>query len=817
MPQSSARRMAACSLLLLLASACNQGAAVPAAGTAAVVAANREGNAEAAPASGEKLPRFRDVQFYTTSQPAQGDPHVIQITTAMHNRGKVPLDVAAVLQAVAQAGFEGSRCSATIPAGGVFEWKYQARLPENFQRAVLTGEVTLQGVKDRDLFVALQGADPAGFDDRRVEKITARGAVVGTHAPRKFARVLASRQAQSKPAPVLELAARGSSQYRIVLEAHLAVPRKEGQTLDQWLAVPGLPPEQVDLLRAISDLVRCVRLQSGAELPVVLASAGGKGPAIRLQHDASRKIRATWAHPDAFQLRTAGGDVVIAAAEVDGLRHGIYTLLSDVLDCHWFQPGKIGEEFLIPADQTVHIPQLALDAAPSFYSASGMSWSYAPHWDRWNRTYINRGRMTFGHSWVSYVAPGEFPFEKFPDMYARDKAGQIRKFDNGWSSTNFCPTSPAVISVVAKKINAHFKANPAAIVASLDPNDYSPMCQCPRCLALDRKFGQDSEQAEEVADRLLWFSNEIYNRLEPQFRDKFLGILIYGYQMELPHTVQPHAHHAAMICNFPPRYDHTRPMNDPTSAKNRDFYRLVKGWGSRLKQFGFYDYYGHYYFFGPWGVIHKIREDMPEFRDIGGTFIMMEAEPCFASQGVNHYVASRLTWDVDADVDLLLAEFYEKYYGPAAEPMRLLWEMAERRYALTRPGTHAERAADDPEFWPEVEKFLQQAEQAVAGAGVPQRYKDRVQCHRDGLTYGKIMHRLLQISPHSSKRPPLDEKQKQEVLDILGRHRDQIAALKKKYTTGDYWPPFVPTYVWLDIDAKINELKKTGKFFLFEE
>ena len=87
-----------------------------------------------------------------------------------------------------------------------------------------------------------------------------------------------------------------------------------------------------------------------------------------------------------------------------------------------------------------------------------------------------------------------------------------------------------------------------------------------------------------------------------------------------------------MVCQFPRLFDHSRPFNDPTSKYARRFDELVKGWGSRLKQLGFYDYYGHYTFFGPWAIVHKMREDLPAFHDAGGTFVMLEASRISASR-----------------------------------------------------------------------------------------------------------------------------------------------------------------------------------------
>ena len=559
----------------------------------------------------------------------------------------------------------------------------------------------------------------------------------------------------------------------------------------------------------MADLQRCIKLQSDAELEVT-SQASAPSPAIRF----SLNPRGA-SHPDAYQLTTeSNGDVQIKANAFAGLRNGIYDLLSDHLDCHWFQPGKLGEEIVIPADKTVRLSKLNEATTPSFVSSMGTCWSASHIWDCRNRSYINGGRMNFGHSWEGYVNPAGYPYEKFPDMYARDREGKIRKRDNGWTWTNFCSTSPEVIEIVAKKVNERINGNKDVLVMSLDPNDYAPMCLCDRCLALDKKYGQKKENGEEVADRLLHFSKQIYDRLEPKNKHAFLGILIYGYQMELPISAKAHDHHAGTICNFPTRYDHTRPFTDPTSPKNRHFLELVKGWGSQLKQLGYYDYYGHWYLFGPWVMTHKMREDLPAFRELGGTFCVLECQPNFATQGINHYVSGQLIWNVNADVDEMMDEFFEKYYGPAEVPMRNYWRGAERHFALTRSGTHAERAAYDPAFWTELAGYLQQAEQAVSGSGVPQRFKDRVTFAKDGLEYGLA---ISKVSRETARSKVTSEQQRQKILQDLIKGDEVEKRMFKKYGSGDYYPPFLPTYFWPNLEKQIEKFKKTGAYTFLED
>jgi hypothetical protein len=478
------------------------------------------------------------------------------------------------------------------------------------------------------------------------------------------------------------------------------------------------------------------------------------------------------------------------------LRNGVYGLLADHLECHWFMPRQLGEELAMPVDRTISLPLLNETRAPSFASSIGMSWGAYSRWDRQNRSVINRGRMNFGHSWAGFIDKNQYPYDMFPDMWSRDRSGKVQVFDSDWSSTNFCSTNPDVIRIVAEKINAQFDANPSAIVASIDPNDMAPLCQCDRCLALDASYGVTPADDKQMADRLLHFSKEIYDRLKPEHKDKFLGILAYGYQTRPPKKAVPHPHHATTVCDFPYYFDHTRPFNDPTSSYNREFASIVKGWGGQVKQLGFYDYYGHFEFFGPWGIVHKMREDLPAFREAGGTFVVIEAQPNFAMNGLNLYVAARLVWDVDADVDALVEEYIAKFYGPAADAMRDFFRANERVYALTRPGLRAaNRVGERPEFWTELDPHLKRAEEAVKGLpDISKRFTDRVTFMRDGFNFGR---RFAELGAHANDAAWLRES------------KAEFDRCKSKYGEQDaYWPTMVRPYFYPDIDAMLAKQSK---------
>lgn len=371
--------------------------------------------------------------------------------------------------------------------------------------------------------------------------------------------------------------------------------------------------------RQAATLGRCIGIIGGGATLAVVEERPARQRAIvlRIRPEQTRAF-----HPDAYHLfTTTEGDVVIEASHVDGVRNGIYGLLTDHLDCHWFMPFVLGEEIVRAPDESAVIGQIDQSRVPSFFSSNGIAGVR-------NRGSTNRGRMSFGHAFAGLLKGNEQLYREHPEWWARDRSGKIRMFDQpgAWSFTNFCTTHPEVLDIVAGKLNQQLD-NSGALVASIDLNDYAPFCLCETCTAVDRSYGADNPDGTHSTDRMIHFANEMHGRLDPKNRYKHLGFLIYAHQMQLPAAARPGDGVAGMICYMDWKYDHTRPMNDPTSPSNRKFMRLLRGWGELLPQLGFYDYPTDYVHYGPYGQVNKLREDFPVVREMGATFTVIEAQP----------------------------------------------------------------------------------------------------------------------------------------------------------------------------------------------
>jgi len=175
------------------------------------------------------FPNYRDLAVYTTSAPDTINLAKIVAVTQFVNRGKETLRLSARLKPARALGFPGATYRTSLRPGKTAVWTWTFIAPEKFTREVLSGEIVLNGVRERELYISLLGTDYADLHDRNIEKIADRAQVVATYAPRSRDSILTEMTALAarQPKPVLTLAAAGKTEYAILTDALPAPP--EGQ------------------------------------------------------------------------------------------------------------------------------------------------------------------------------------------------------------------------------------------------------------------------------------------------------------------------------------------------------------------------------------------------------------------------------------------------------------------------------------------------------------------------------------------------------------------------------------------------------------
>jgi hypothetical protein len=449
---------------------------------------------------------------------------------------------------------------------------------------------------------------------------------------------------------------------------------------------------------AAGELQTYIERISGARLEL---SAKGQ-PAIDIAVDDSLRPRLG---EDGFVVRIDASGVRLRGATGVATVYAVYTFCEEQLGCRWFFPLDLGED--IPQQKTIRLTAFEKEYRPSFRFRSIGGVNHGG-WDLKNR--LSEGlkiqNRTYSKVWgVAHtfyrLLPMEEYWEKHPEYYSFNRgkrSGPVKRPTHG---PNICTSNPDAIREVARRIGAMFDRDPYLIMITLGPNDgLQYFCECDTCRALDepgkewRGPTQRSQWRGQLSRRLMIFYNEVARLVRKSHPDRLLKIMVYSWYQEPPtdkslvfeDNILTMLTHSGNPSNYeklyPSCYNH--PLTDPTCRPNRErFVPALKGWAERSKRLGIYEYYCKASVCETmFPIVHTIRHDLPYYHSQGVEYFYTQGKWRNAGAiGLNYYVTAKLLWDVNTDVDAVLADFYTRYYREAAAPMKRFHEFMEESMA----------------------------------------------------------------------------------------------------------------------------------------
>ena len=169
-------------------------------------------------------------------------------------------------------------------------------------------------------------------------------------------------------------------------------------------------------------------------------------------------------------------------------------------------------------------------------------------------------------------------------------------------------------------------------------------------------------------------------------------------------------------------------MDDPHSPPKQEYRDIVKRWAEVMEgRVYVYDYdQGMLVWRNLPNPSHQaFRQDVKHYRRAGILGFTTESRGAYATIFLNMYFRAQLMWDPDFNVDAALAEFYTRFYGPAAEPMFALLGAIYKAWEETICTEHESFVAPviyTPELVATLKKEMAAAEQAIAATAAK---KDR--------------------------------------------------------------------------------------------
>jgi hypothetical protein len=471
---------------------------------------------------------------------------------------------------------------------------------------------------------------------------------------------------------------------------------------------------------AAHELQRYIRAISGAELPIVHEPQAAAGFALALgptkaaaaagfsldQHALGR---------DGYAAQATEGGLVLVGRCPLGTLFGVYDLVEHEFGVRWCEPDeyslydgatgeirrhsgdKIGE--VIPRSESLRIGTFRRQFKPSFdyrWVQDG-DWALKQRMNVWVAVEgkpVGLNLKWHYHTFCELIPPREC-FDKHPEWFPLVKGKRVKSSQLHSHSTQLCTSNPEVVERLAERIIEVLSADPTIEMISLAPNDGGGWCECPNCKALDGPGGRG--WFGSLSNRLGILNSQVAQRVARRHPKVLIKVGAYTYYL-LPPDVPGFQVDPNLMIQIAHCYCcHNHPIGSggctvgttygPQSdfMPNERFVDVVKQWRAVTGNLFVYEYYA----LAAWGqakslwpMVHAMRHDIPWYRDQGfkGFFTQYVQTP-WPRAPLNHYIAAKLAWNADLDVDWLIEDFCRGFFAESAGPMKLYLLGIEQAFA----------------------------------------------------------------------------------------------------------------------------------------
>ena len=454
---------------------------------------------------------------------------------------------------------------------------------------------------------------------------------------------------------------------------------------------------------AADELQKFVRLITGRDLPIVNERQKPEDVVINWNEPPSPPGYGVWLGQtkasasagftlteaalgrDGYAAQADGNGLIVVGRCPLGTLFGVYDIIEQEFGVRWFVPNEyrttrykgdtgtlvwfqdpIGD--VVPKADTIAVGTFRREFKPSFE----YRWVCEGDWALRNRMnlWAPVNGQTVGVNWkwdfhtFGELIPPDKYFKTHPDWFALVKGKRQGITDPHGHSSQLCTSNPEVIDKLAQGLIETIQADPTIEVISLTPNDGGGFCECKQCEALDgpprdgfkRPAGQQT-QPWSYSNRFAIMNNEVARRAAKHFPKVKIKVGAYAYYLLPPDIkdfrLEPNL--LVQICRFSPSRS------------------IVEQWAALTDQLGVYQYYtlanfGRHQLLRP--LVHEMRSDIPWLRDRGvkGFYTQYMQQPWYQCP-LNHYIAAKLAWNADLDVDWLISDYCDKFFEKASRPM----------------------------------------------------------------------------------------------------------------------------------------------------
>lgn len=369
----------------------------------------------------------------------------------------------------------------------------------------------------------------------------------------------------------------------------------------------------------------------------------------------------------AFSIRKKRTRVFIRGADPEAWANGIYTICRDLLGARWYWSGELGFEWIPP--RLNHFPNRALTRRPAFIQR---------HFGPIQQPFGYRNRLNSIYSFNHNLARifNSKLFRETPEVFSRINGR--RRNPKGSAGRDPQPdfSNPLTVEVAARATIEYFTKNPSERSFSLSINDnvlFDTSERTRRIVSPLRYF----RGRPNYTDLVFAFVNRVAERVfdqaglweTPSGEPRYLGALAY-YWTEAAPSIPLHPRVMPVLTSDRAQW---RDPGYQTEDKT-----LIEEWmRSGAERVATWDYYFGAPYLYPRQMNQWIDESLKYLNESGVDVFFSELPLFFGLDGAKAWLASELLWDPHQDASDLLDEYYQNFFGAAAENIRAFYETAE--------------------------------------------------------------------------------------------------------------------------------------------
>ena len=365
---------------------------------------------------------------------------------------------------------------------------------------------------------------------------------------------------------------------------------------------------------------------------------------------------------DGFIVYNEGSSLIIKGGGGKGCIYGVAEILEKYMGVRYYSPKYV----VIPKTANISLPGMNLKDSPvnTYRNVNGQFTSDENYKD-FNRLHTISDMFATGyfvHTFHRLVPWTEY-FHTNPEYFAWMNGKHV--------IDQICLSNPEVFDIVTGKLRVEMELQPDKKVWSVSQDDNFSYCQCDDC----SKINQEEKSPAGPIIRFV-------NRVADEFPDKVISTLAYQHSRPAPVKTKPRSNVQVMLCTI--ELNRSKPIaTDPASIS---FLKDMEDWGKISNHIYLWDYtvnFNHH--ITPFPNIHTLQSNIKLFVDnhVREHFQQSNTGTAHEFSELKSYLIAKLLWNPDADVQKIIREFTDGYYGSAGKWIRKYISALEKEILKT--------------------------------------------------------------------------------------------------------------------------------------